>query len=540
MNEFSPGGKANGLPVLGPLQVTRAIVYSRVSTDAQERDGTSLDTQERECLAHARGVGWQVIECIRDTASGSTLDRPGIEQLRAILRNGGADMVLSYAVDRLSRNQNQIGVLFDEVEQAGAHLEFVTEKFEDTAVGRLILSVRAFSAEVEREKIAERTMRGKAERARSGRLPQGTGKGCYGYVYNRETGRREVDHYQAVIVQRIFQRYAESRSFSAVSNELNQAGVPAFSGGRWYPPTVRRILTNESYAGRFVYRRTRRVKARNSNNNGHHTKVILRPTSEWIEVDGGSPRIIDEPLWQRVQEILNDPERTRRRTTNRFYLLRSRARCGVCRSAMVGQTLTVKGRPFSYYRCRHAYTNITGHRCSARYVRANMLEEAVWAEIKQVLADPGIVLQELEKQSEAIVDEDEVAGLEEEVASLVERERRLVRLYTFGTVDEQVIRTETEDISRRRSVLEQQLSSMKRPQPTAAWGVDPDRLKSACDAVVAWLDKADTAERTLALEALQVNVEATKEAATVTGVLPTEPPAFIADEHTSRCLFNGD
>ena len=70
MNEYSPNGKANGLPVLRPLQVTRAIVYSRVSTDAQERDGTSLDTQERECLEHARGVGWQVIERIRDAASG--------------------------------------------------------------------------------------------------------------------------------------------------------------------------------------------------------------------------------------------------------------------------------------------------------------------------------------------------------------------------------------------------------------------------------------------------------------------------------------
>ena len=28
----------------------RAIVYSRVSTDAQERNGTSLDTQERACV----------------------------------------------------------------------------------------------------------------------------------------------------------------------------------------------------------------------------------------------------------------------------------------------------------------------------------------------------------------------------------------------------------------------------------------------------------------------------------------------------------
>ena len=79
MTEYSPTGKAKGLPVLGPLQVTSAIVYSRVSTDTQEQHGTSLDTQERECSEHAQGVGWQTIACIRDVASGYTLDRPGIE-----------------------------------------------------------------------------------------------------------------------------------------------------------------------------------------------------------------------------------------------------------------------------------------------------------------------------------------------------------------------------------------------------------------------------------------------------------------------------
>ena len=55
----------------------RALVYSRVSTDAQERDGTSLDTQERACVEYAQAKGWTVVECIKDTASGSNLDRPG-------------------------------------------------------------------------------------------------------------------------------------------------------------------------------------------------------------------------------------------------------------------------------------------------------------------------------------------------------------------------------------------------------------------------------------------------------------------------------
>src|SRR6266542_3985778 len=210
----------------------RAIVYSRVSTDAQERDGTSLDTQERACVEFVERSGGLVIERIRDTASGATLDRVGMARLRQLLGQGAADMVVGYALDRLSRNQNHIGVLFDEVQRAGARFEFVTEKFEDTAVGRFILAARAFIAEVEREKIVERTTRGKLERARSGRIPQAFGKGCYGYIYNREIGQREIESFQAEIVRRIFRRYAETRSFDRVAADLNRDGITAFAGGR--------------------------------------------------------------------------------------------------------------------------------------------------------------------------------------------------------------------------------------------------------------------------------------------------------------------
>src|SRR5205814_1170914 len=106
--------------------------------------------------------------------SGYSLERPGIERARELLRAGAVDDVIVYAVDRLSRHQNHIGVLFADIQDADAELCCVTEPFEDTAVGRFILAARAFAAEVEREKISERTKRGKAERARSGRIPQGT------------------------------------------------------------------------------------------------------------------------------------------------------------------------------------------------------------------------------------------------------------------------------------------------------------------------------------------------------------------------------
>ena len=62
----------------------RALIYSRVSTDAQERDGTSLDTQERACREHVQVNDWILLESVRDTASGFTLERSGIERVRQL------------------------------------------------------------------------------------------------------------------------------------------------------------------------------------------------------------------------------------------------------------------------------------------------------------------------------------------------------------------------------------------------------------------------------------------------------------------------
>ncbi|MGE4056979.1 MAG: recombinase family protein [Vicinamibacterales bacterium] len=513
----------------------RAILYSRVSTDAQERDGTSLDTQERACTEFARAQGWQVVESVRDAASGFSLDRPGIERVRRLLRDGGADVLLAYAIDRLARNQQKLAVLVDEVEEAGARLDFVTERFEDTAVGKLILSVRAFAAEVEREKISERTLRGKLERAKSGRIPQAFGRGCYGYVYNPATGQREIEPYQSEVVRRIFTRFTELRSFDRVCTELRRDRITTFEGGRWYPIGVRRVLENESYVGRLVYRRSRWIKTRGRDGRLHR-KQVERPAEDHVEIVGASPQIVDETLWQRVQAILNDPERTRRSPTPaRTYELRGRTKCGVCGASMVGQTLKVKGKPYPYYRCRFAYDKLSGQRCDGRYVRAIDLEDGIWREVTEVLSRPSVVLNEYERAQTAEVQPDhaeERARLEKEVASLKDREKRLVRLYTFGEIDDDTVRSEGDELRRRRQLLEERLAVLSPTTLPAQRPIDAAMLEQACRLVREWLDNADTEKRMMALEALQVAVTATREAATVTGVLPVEAPEFITEEQS--------
>src|SRR5688572_1402777 len=403
----------------------RAIVYSRVSTDTQERDGTSLDTQERACLDFARQRGWRVVEAIRDAASGYTLDRPGMERVRRLVRESAADVLLSYAVDRLARNQTKLAVLLDEAEEAGVALECVTEKVEDMPLGKLVMSLRAFAAEVEREKMGERTTRGKIERARTGRIPQAFGRGCYGYVYNPAIGQREIEPFQAEVVRRIFTRYTELRSFDRVCTELIRDGITTFDGGRWHPIGVRRVLRNESYAGRLVYRRTRWIKVRGKDGKMHR-KQVDRPAEDHIEIVGASPRIVDEALWRRVQQIITDAERTRRAPTPaRTYELRGRTTCGVCGASMVGQTLKVKGKPYPYYRCRFAYDRLSGQRCDGRYVRAVDLEDGIWREVTAVLSRPSVVYGEYERARMTGQQDDhaeERGRMEREIASLKDRE----------------------------------------------------------------------------------------------------------------------
>lgn len=300
----------------------KAVVYCRVSTDAQERDGTSLETQERACIEYCKTLGWSVARRIHDAASGYSLERPGIEEVRRLLRLGEVDVVVAYAVDRLSRNQNHIGVLFDEAQNANVRLDFVTEKFEDTAIGRFILAARAFIAEVEREKISERTMRGKAERARSGRIPQGTGKGCYGYRYDVPTGRRDIDPVQGPTVQRIFREFCANASCHGIARDLTREGIPAMGGGNWHPLTVRRILENETYTGRTLYRRLQVTTIRDSRTGKKRRRVVERDPSEWIEITDATPPLVSRQQFDEVQAILQDPERRLRGRPSQDFRLR--------------------------------------------------------------------------------------------------------------------------------------------------------------------------------------------------------------------------
>src|SRR5215211_6657549 len=98
-------------------------IYIRVSSTGQE-DGYSLETQEARCRSHAEELGLTVVAVFRDVHTGAEWrERPGLTQLREAVRQGEVNVVLAFALDRLSRKQAHLAILAEEFAHVGARLE---------------------------------------------------------------------------------------------------------------------------------------------------------------------------------------------------------------------------------------------------------------------------------------------------------------------------------------------------------------------------------------------------------------------------------
>lgn len=104
----------------------RVALYARYSTDLQS--DASIEDQLRLCRKRAEREGWTVVESYSDRAiSGASLLRPGIQALMEDAGRGRFDIVLAEAMDRLSRDQEDIAGLFKRLRFAGVAIMTIAE-----------------------------------------------------------------------------------------------------------------------------------------------------------------------------------------------------------------------------------------------------------------------------------------------------------------------------------------------------------------------------------------------------------------------------
>jgi site-specific DNA recombinase len=102
----------------------RAILYARVSTSEQARNGYSLPQQLEALREYAVREGYEVLEEVSDPGqSGASLERPGMDHVRDLVAAGGVSVVLAQDRDRFSREPAYTYILRRELEEHGCVLK---------------------------------------------------------------------------------------------------------------------------------------------------------------------------------------------------------------------------------------------------------------------------------------------------------------------------------------------------------------------------------------------------------------------------------
>lgn len=435
----------------------RAVTYSRVSTEEQV-DNTSMRTQLEAIHKYASEHDMEVVkDCIDAGVTGATLDRPELNELRELVRIGQVDAVIVYDPDRLSRNFAHLMVLASELDRAGVELAFVTESMEKSPEGRMLFGMKGLFAEYERTKIVERTMRGKMQKAREGKQPGG--KPPYGY--RLVDGKHVVYDKEAKVVRMILEWLSkDGMTLRGIQARLNDMKIPTRNGGKfWQRCVLHRIVREEAYTGYWYY--NKRVGAPARFKKGASVQR-LKSREEWIQV--AVPSIISQEIFEAAQRQLERNATFSPRNTRRQYLLTGLIVCGKCGYRYSAKTVDGK----TYYSCNSKIGYITPVRCGSPYVRGDVIEPLVWDSVKEILNQPEVVIEQIEKQPGSSNSGYSEASLQTVNHSLEKKGQeidRLLEAYKIGAIDSQLLKREMDktrkeqaDLVEKRQDLEKQLA----------------------------------------------------------------------------------
>ena len=452
--------------------MTRVAIYARYSSDNQ-RDA-SIEDQLRLCREHAEQQGWQVVETFADHAiSGSSLLRPGIQKLLTDATSSKFDVILAEALDRLSRDQEDIAGLYKRMRFAGVRIITLSEG----EISNLHVGLKGTMNALYLQDLADKTRRGLRGRIEAGKSGGGL---CYGYDVIKRVdqngelirGDRKINEAEATIVRRIFDDYALGHSSRSIAHNLNADGIPGPSGRTWGASTIhgnrRRgtgILNNELYVGRLIWNRLRYVKDPDTG------KRISRPNPEdkWIIQEVPELRIIDAALWQRVKgrqtaleiepkaKTAGKPLIDRRRPR---YLFSGLIKCGCCGGgfSMISQSLLGCSTARNKNTCDNRLT-----------IKREVVEQRILMALRERLMEPALFAefcQEFTKEMNRLR-MDATASLAVKRAELAKIERQLQKLLDalIDDGDSRTIVKNMQALEARQEALEAELSQADSAPP---------------------------------------------------------------------------
>ncbi len=422
--------------------MAKAILYARVSTDEQAKSGYSLAQQLDALRAYTARGGYEVLEEVQDPGqSGASLERPGMDRVRDLVAAGDVAVVLAQDRDRLAREPAYLYLLREEFAEHGTKIRAMNDRGDESPEGELTDGILDQLAKFERAKIAERSRRGKLQKAREGKVLAGP-RPNYGFRYNDARDNYVVDEEVMQIIRRIFRMVgAEGEPMNAVKRAFERDGVRPPRGGRfWSPKYIRDVIRDDVYRphtfeeieqvvtpevaarldpeksyGIWWFNRRRQdikhISEVGPNGEGRRyrkrTKMTDKPRSEWVAVpvpDSGIPR-----EWiDATRDAIKDNVRPSANDDRVWELSGGMCFCGDCGNRMNVHTTigrwNEKETRYHYYRCPRRHRHGRTACAHDKHHNAGKLEAQVWEFVAGLLQDPErlrIGLEELIEQERA-------------------------------------------------------------------------------------------------------------------------------------------
>ena len=404
---------------------TRVALYARVSSEEQ-KEGDTIRTQLDMGRKYCETFGHELVVIYdQDEAVSGTVplhERPGGALLLEAAQEKRFDVVLVYNVKRLARQLKVLLDAWEDLDRYGVGLLSMTESLDTSSpMGRFVMQLIGGIAELDRETLLEQTRDGKETIVRRGFWPGGRPPMGYSIEHDgvgrgQRRGYLVVNEDEAETIRLIYSLYQEDGAYLyKVARQLNGQSIPTVTNMRtgvpssWDIGRVQTILRNPLYAGTFVYYRKRNQKGRDL-------------------VTGDAPSIIDKDTWKAVQARLDANFKSSRRNMKRFYTLRGIPRCGVCGKACSGMGWKSKGA--FYYTCNGLTSARDSRKCSGVRVRADMLEDRIWEDVRGFVMNPGEaarrLAEELGQEQDHSDDVQSKIATVDEAISKVKQQRRWV------------------------------------------------------------------------------------------------------------------
>ena len=441
----------------------KIAIYTRVSTEEQVREGTSLDVQREYLEKYAQREGYEIYKVYSDEGiSGYSDKRPALQELLKDAKLRRFDLAIAYKIDRFSRNLKDLLNLVDELSSSGVGFKSATEPFDTTtSAGKLMFQQLGSFAEFERNRLAERVMPGINATMENIIKNQTMRHDSSILSYMKTQKILEVNPEQSSIVKMIFEMAIADKPVRYIREYLTKKGYRNRNGNYFTAKLIRDILRNRVYTGKLVW------------NKCHYDKTQMTPKgyryikndpSKIVISQGRHQPLISEEVFEQAQKALAK-RRIEHKKRAGDYPLSAVMFCAKCNHKYHGISSIRNhrtGEKSRWYRCIGPYKSFI--KCSNKAVKAEDIEPKVSVLLSTLLRSNRLKPSRWKTVTDALqqdcqpIDEKERLRLQNKLKKVQAKQSKLTDIYLENMLGEDVYHDKITALRKDEEELKKQLA----------------------------------------------------------------------------------